>query len=250
MKVLKYLKSEGVAFDTYTCLGAAFASHLEVLQWLRSDEVDCPWNIEKCLCIAKHYKHREVIQWVESMKPVLDGRRSIAGTLTTGTGSTAVASSSEACSRYSILGSPRFPRQAEAFYALGLWIADGSFDGYSTKGQPKGIDICNADVDIMARASAALPLLMSPCVEDNNAARPKNSFQHEGRTRVTRHIKQKEGAQLARRNLYVIRGCCMAKVLEAECGKQSSFRTQFRNHARCKAIPQSLLAKENEPDAW
>jgi len=60
------LKSEGVAFDEETCNGAAEGGRLSVLQWLRSDEVDCPWDIQECLSLAKGYEHRTMVRWIES----------------------------------------------------------------------------------------------------------------------------------------------------------------------------------------
>jgi hypothetical protein len=66
LKVLKYLKSEGVPFDEDTCNWAAEGGYLIVLQWLRSDEVDCPWDIERCLSEARRQNYTQVVNWIES----------------------------------------------------------------------------------------------------------------------------------------------------------------------------------------
>jgi hypothetical protein len=36
------------------------------LTWLRSDEVDCPWDIQMCLSEAKDNNRTEVVQWLKS----------------------------------------------------------------------------------------------------------------------------------------------------------------------------------------
>merc|ERR1712078_528678 len=67
MDVLKYLKSEGVAFDEETCRGAAEGGYLKVLIWLRSEEVNCPWNVQECLEAAENLKYNEkMVIWIVS----------------------------------------------------------------------------------------------------------------------------------------------------------------------------------------
>merc|ERR1712078_44189 len=47
IKVLKYLKSERVPFDSETCKGAAEGGHIEVLKYLKSEGVEFDsWTCE------------------------------------------------------------------------------------------------------------------------------------------------------------------------------------------------------------
>ena len=65
--MLKYLKSEGVGFDEGTCRAAAKGGEFKVLKWLRSEEVNCPWDIQDCLDQAKSsYFSQKIVTWIES----------------------------------------------------------------------------------------------------------------------------------------------------------------------------------------
>lgn len=44
LEVLQWLRSEECPYDEGACRAAARSGHLEVLQWLRSDD-ECPWDI-------------------------------------------------------------------------------------------------------------------------------------------------------------------------------------------------------------
>jgi hypothetical protein len=57
------LKSEGASFDRETCVRACWGGKLEVLKWLRSEEVNCPWNIHECFDNTSN-KHKEMLNWL------------------------------------------------------------------------------------------------------------------------------------------------------------------------------------------
>ena len=57
------------ARHTSSCEGAYQGGRLEVLKWLRSEVVNCPWDIQECLRQAKdgiYRRHEKVVTWVES----------------------------------------------------------------------------------------------------------------------------------------------------------------------------------------
>ena len=69
LEFLKYLKSEGVPFDDpYICYEAlkGWEPGFRVLKWLRSEEVNCPWNIQDCLIRAYAHNTLEARQWIET----------------------------------------------------------------------------------------------------------------------------------------------------------------------------------------
>ena len=45
LEVLKWARSNGCEWNSWTCASAAENGHLEVLKWARSN--DCPWNSRK-----------------------------------------------------------------------------------------------------------------------------------------------------------------------------------------------------------
>ena len=53
-------------FDEETCYGAARKGQLKVLQWLRSKEMNCPWDIQECLWKAKENRDDEMNTWIVS----------------------------------------------------------------------------------------------------------------------------------------------------------------------------------------
>ena len=44
----KWLQAKGCQWDSSTSNSAAFGGHLEVLQWIRSEDPPCPWNSRVC----------------------------------------------------------------------------------------------------------------------------------------------------------------------------------------------------------
>ena len=51
-----------------TCLSASGNGHLEILQWLRSQDPPCPWTEVFCL-IAAQNGHLEILQWIRAQDP-------------------------------------------------------------------------------------------------------------------------------------------------------------------------------------
>jgi hypothetical protein len=37
-----------------------------VLQWLRSQDPPCPWNVSDCLSLAEEGSHWEVVTWIRN----------------------------------------------------------------------------------------------------------------------------------------------------------------------------------------
>src|SRR5580658_2034417 len=63
LEVLKWARSNGCEWNSYTCCGAALNGHLEVLKWARSE--GCPWNSGTCSGAALN-GHLEVLKWARS----------------------------------------------------------------------------------------------------------------------------------------------------------------------------------------
>src|SRR5579872_6772101 len=61
--VLKWARSEGCPWSSYTCSNAAFNGHLHILMWARSE--GCPWNSHTCYNAALN-GHLEVLEWATS----------------------------------------------------------------------------------------------------------------------------------------------------------------------------------------
>jgi hypothetical protein len=40
--------------------------HLQVLQWLRSQDPPCPWDKEECRLKAAIAGHLDIVQWIDS----------------------------------------------------------------------------------------------------------------------------------------------------------------------------------------
>ena len=57
------LRAKDCPWNRDTCIVAAKAGHLEVLQWLR--ENGCPWDEMTCEYAAKE-GHLEVLQWARA----------------------------------------------------------------------------------------------------------------------------------------------------------------------------------------
>jgi hypothetical protein len=49
----------------FTCAYAAKSGHLDILQWLRSQNPKCPWDVTVCN-IANKTRNREILQWLKS----------------------------------------------------------------------------------------------------------------------------------------------------------------------------------------
>jgi hypothetical protein len=62
LPLLKWARDHGCSFDADTCSRAAWRGHLHILQWLRSPEVDCPWDAYT-VSEARREDHEEVALW-------------------------------------------------------------------------------------------------------------------------------------------------------------------------------------------
>jgi hypothetical protein len=71
LHVLQYLYFSRQYRHAQLCLHAAEGGHLEVLQWLRSQDPPCDWSAEVCACAAAD-GHLEVLQWLRSQDPPCD----------------------------------------------------------------------------------------------------------------------------------------------------------------------------------
>ncbi len=84
LDLLQWLRSQNppCPWDNYTCSGAASIGHLNVLAWLRSQDPPCPWDENACYVAAKN-GHLHVLQWLRSKNPPCpwdeDAVRNIAG---------------------------------------------------------------------------------------------------------------------------------------------------------------------------
>jgi hypothetical protein len=63
LEVLKWARSEGCSWDSYTCERAAKNGHFEILKWVRSE--GCPWDSDTCSSAAQN-GHLEVLKWARS----------------------------------------------------------------------------------------------------------------------------------------------------------------------------------------
>jgi hypothetical protein len=52
--------------DEETCEAAASEGYLHILQWAIAN--GCPWNIKKCLYLAKREQNDEMINFIESFE--------------------------------------------------------------------------------------------------------------------------------------------------------------------------------------
>ena len=70
LNVLQWLRSQDppCPWDKYACSGAAERGHLNVLQWLRSQSPPCVWDEDACSGAAKG-GHLNVLQWLRSQDP-------------------------------------------------------------------------------------------------------------------------------------------------------------------------------------
>ena len=62
LPLLKWARDHGCSFDADTCSRAAWRGHLHILQWLRSPEVDCPWDAYT-VSEARREDHEDVALW-------------------------------------------------------------------------------------------------------------------------------------------------------------------------------------------
>lgn len=64
LEVIKWLRTKGCSWDTWTCSRAAAKhGHLKLLQWLRANE--CPWDDWTCSYAAEN-GHLEVLKWARA----------------------------------------------------------------------------------------------------------------------------------------------------------------------------------------
>ena len=70
IKLLKLARqlTEPCPWDWRICCGAAENGHLDILQWLYTQDPPCPWNRWTCWLAAKH-GHLHVLQWARSQNP-------------------------------------------------------------------------------------------------------------------------------------------------------------------------------------
>ena len=70
LNVLQWLRSQNppCVWDECACSGAAMGGHLGVLQWLRSQDPPCPRNRWAC-SRAVMGGHLDVLQWLRSQDP-------------------------------------------------------------------------------------------------------------------------------------------------------------------------------------
>jgi len=63
LDIVKFLRSQGCPWDAYTCTTAARKARLEVLKWARSE--GCPWDANTCTYAAIG-GHLEILKWARS----------------------------------------------------------------------------------------------------------------------------------------------------------------------------------------
>lgn len=62
LPLVQWARDHGCSFDAGSCSRAAWRGHLHILQWLRSPEVDCPWDAYT-VSEARREDHEEVARW-------------------------------------------------------------------------------------------------------------------------------------------------------------------------------------------
>lgn len=65
VKVLEWARDLGCILDTHVCQRAARYGHLNVIQWLRTQDPPCPWGGGTCAYAAKG-GHLNVLQWARA----------------------------------------------------------------------------------------------------------------------------------------------------------------------------------------
>ena len=60
LDILKWARANGCPWDAWTCAYAANDGHLDVLKWLRS--ADCPWDT-KTYAFAAENGHLDILKW-------------------------------------------------------------------------------------------------------------------------------------------------------------------------------------------
>ena len=65
LEALQWARGHSCPWDEDTCAAAARGGHLDVLQWMRSQDPPCPWNTWTCSVAAEH-GHLGVLQWLRA----------------------------------------------------------------------------------------------------------------------------------------------------------------------------------------